>query len=196
MHRLSPPPSSPPTISPHTVYYLPGFGGRIDTGLGAALTERGVAVTGRATVGEFRGLRFTEQVGTVVDDLRTHFWHQDARVVANSSGAYLFLHASLAFGAFPGRVLLLSPIVGAFADPSKPMHFTPPRPEVLLRHAIAGSLPRHRSCEVWVGQDDWQSVPADVQKVGAALGASVTVVPQRGHLLGADVVGPVLDGWL
>jgi hypothetical protein len=111
-------------------------------------------VTGRETVREFRALRIHQPVDTVEQDLRAHFWHADAQVVRNPFGAYLFLHAQAQMPAYPGRVLLLSPIVGAFEQADKLMLFSPP------------------------------------------LGISVTVVPGRGHMLGRDVVGPLLDRWL
>lgn len=86
--------------------------GRLAAGLGEELMQRGWGVAGRETVGDFRALRFGEQVVAVADDLEDHFWREDARVVAVSFGAYLFLHAQAQLPAFPGRALLLSPIVG------------------------------------------------------------------------------------
>jgi len=44
----------------NAVYYLPGYGGRLSTGLGAALTSRGLAIAGRETVGEFRSMPFKD----------------------------------------------------------------------------------------------------------------------------------------
>jgi len=76
-----------------SIYYLPGHGGRLDAGLGAELTSRGFDLTGRQTIGPFRNLTFSEQIDLVANDLRTLFWHEDAKVIANSFGAYLFLHA-------------------------------------------------------------------------------------------------------
>ena len=72
-----------------SVYYLTGMGGRLDTGLGQALLARGFDVTGRELVGEFRKLAFNEQVYVVANDLKSNFWDKDARVIANSFGAYL-----------------------------------------------------------------------------------------------------------
>jgi len=76
-----------------TIYYLPSYGGRLDTGLGAALLQRGNSIAGRQTLGDFRAMAFTDQVATVAADLQEHFWHADAQVIVNSFGAYLFLHA-------------------------------------------------------------------------------------------------------
>jgi len=84
-----------------TVYYLPGHGGRLSSGLGQGLLSRGVNVTGRETVDDFRRLPFMEQVNIVADDLRTHFWSAEHHVVANSFGAYLFLSAQAQLPPYP-----------------------------------------------------------------------------------------------
>jgi len=179
-----------------TLYYLPGHGGRLHTGLGEALVERGWAVTGRETVGEFRAAGFQVQVDTVAQDLREHFWHPGAHVICNSFGAYLFLHAQAQMPAYPGRVLLLSPIVGAFEDVERMQHFVPPRAEYLARLAEQGRYTPPARCEVHVGELDWQSVPAHVLAFAAPIGIPVTVVPGAGHMLGREYVGPLLDRWL
>ena len=51
-----------------SIYYLPGRGGRLDTGLGQHLLQRGYDVTGRAAVDEFNRLSFAEQVDSVNAD--------------------------------------------------------------------------------------------------------------------------------
>jgi hypothetical protein len=75
------------------VYYLPGMGGRLDTGLGLALLSRGFNLQGRELTGEFRKLDFGQQVDCVVADLQSIDWEAGGRVIANSFGAYLLLHA-------------------------------------------------------------------------------------------------------
>ncbi len=94
------------------ICYLPGRGGRLQTGLGEALTSRGAALSGRETVNDFARLSFAEQIQLVAEDLSTHFWYEDAHVIANSYGAYLFLHAQTLITAYIGKVLLLSPLLG------------------------------------------------------------------------------------
>jgi len=97
---------------PGEIYYLPGMGGRLDLGLGEELIRRGYSLCGRETVGAFKKLNFKHQISAVKQDLMGQFWTPEARVIANSFGAYLFLHAQLELEPFPGRVLLLCPIVG------------------------------------------------------------------------------------
>jgi hypothetical protein len=65
-----------------------------------------------------------------------------------------------------------------------------------MRLVQEGSYPVPRDCEVHVGELDWQSVPADVLAFASPLGIPVTVAPGRGHMLGRDYVGPLLDRWL
>lgn len=178
------------------IYYLPGYGGQLTTGLGQALMDRGFNVTGRETRGDFRRIPFDEQIQTIRQDLRDHFWHERAHVVCNSFGAYLFLHAQAEMTPFPGRVLLLSPIVGEFTSYETRTSFSPPRPERLRDLAESGKFPAPTSCEIHVGEEDWQSIPADVQAFGQLTGIPVVAVPKGGHDLGKEYVGPLLDRWL
>ena len=178
------------------IYYLPGAGGRLDAGLGQGLLGRGFSIVGRESDGAFQRLRFDERVRLVADDLQTDFWRDDALVVANSFGAYLFLHAQAGLPPYPGKVLLLSPIVGEAAAPGGGPHFVPPFSTRLLELAQAGQMPVPQRCEVHVGSEDWQSDTVAVTRLGSLLGIPITVVPGAGHMLGQDYVGGVLVSWL
>ena len=183
-------------LSNNVVYYLPGHGGQLATGLGRGIMDRGFEVTGRETRGEFQKLSFAEKLRTIRQDLRDHFWNEQAQVICNSFGAYLFFHAQAELPSFPGRVLLLSPIVGEFTSHQTRTSFSPPRPTRLKELAEAGQFNAPSHCEIHVGEDDWQSIPANVQAFGQLTGILVTVVPKVGHELGKDHVGPLLDRWL
>jgi hypothetical protein len=164
--------------------------------LGDGLLSRGFDVAGRETIGEFRALPFRQQVELVAMDLTSLYWREDARVVANSFGAYLFLHAQALIKPYIGRVLLLSPIVGEFSNEETNMGFIPPQAEKLSELALSGSYPAPMNGEIHVGEHDWQSVPANVIKFAGHLGLSVTVVQGAGHMLGKSYVSSVLDRWL
>lgn len=179
-----------------TIYYLPGRGGQLLTGLGEALTSRGLQVTGRETLGQFRELSFAQQVSVIANDLQTSFWEEDSLVIANSFGAYLFLHAQAQLPPYPGRVLILSPIVGEFESHESGTVYSPPYPKRLGELASQGTFPRPRNAHIHVGELDWQSVPDNVTKFGALTGIAVTVVPGAGHMLPKEYVGGVLDEWL
>jgi hypothetical protein len=184
------------TFTKQTIYYLPGYGGQLATGLGKGLMDRGFDVTGRETRGDFKALPFDEQLQTIKGDLQEHFWHKHAQVICNSFGAYLFLNAQAEMPPYPGRVLLLAPIVGEFTNEIARTSFSPPRPTKLKDLSVAGKFNVPASCEIHVGEDDWQSNPVNVREFGELTGIPVTVVPQGGHDLGKDYVGPLLDQWL
>ena len=174
------------------------MGGTLNTGLGQAILQRGLNVTGRQLSGEFRSLSFQEQIDTVCTDIKEHFWSADARVICNSFGAYIALHAFAQLGEpYIGKVLLLSPIVGEFAnnDEAKPMNFIPPRSTRLMELAQSGSYPSPQHCEMHVGSLDWQANPDNVTKFGQQVGINVHVVPDGGHNLPHAYVGHLLDVW-
>lgn len=179
-----------------SIYYLPGHGGQISTGLGAGLLSRGFDVSGRETNGEFRKLRFTEQMEIIAEDLKMAYWHEDACVIANSFGAYLFLNAQRLLPPFVGRVLLLSPIIGEFSSEEIRMGFIPPQAGKLMELAISGTYPTPKQCEIYVGDQDWQSDPESVQRWAGMLKIPATIVPGAGHMLGKDYVSSILDRWL
>ena len=181
---------------PRTIYYLPGWSGHLHTGLGQALLQRGFDVAGRETRGEFKDLGFAAQVATVKDDLQAHFWSPESMVVANSFGGYLLLHAQAELEPYPGRVLLLSPIVGGFADEETGRYFSPPQEHHLLKLAQQNQYPTPMNCQVHTGSEDWQSYPKAVTEFFALLGIQANIAEGRGHMLGQDYVGPVLDEWL
>jgi len=183
-------------MTPETIYYLPGHGGRLGTGLGEALLSRGYNVSGRETVGEFKDIPFSQQVAIIAEDLKTHYWHEDARVIANSFGAYLFLNAQALMSPYVGKVLLLSPIVGEFSNEDNGMGFIPPHSGRLAQLAESGTYPVPQHCEIHVGEHDWQSIPGNVTKLAGLLRLNATVVPGEGHMLDKRYVSAVLDRWL
>jgi hypothetical protein len=179
-----------------SVYYLPGANGRLETGLGEGLARRGLQVWGRATVGDFKLISFQEQVDIIATDLQGVLARPDARVVANSYGAYLFLHAQLQMPPYIGRVLLLSPILGMFENAKKAKYFIPPRAERLQKAVRGGTFNSPLNVEIHVGSEDWQSIPDEVLEFGRCINAKVAIAPGRGHMLGVAYVSAVLDAWL
>ena len=117
-------------------------------------------------------------------------------LVAVSYGCYLFLHAQLCMSAFPGRVLLLSPVLGGALSKAAGAGFFPPRAGQLGQAASNGGFPRLGQAEIHVGSEDWQSNPEAVRTFGERASIPVTLVEGKGHMLGVDYVGPLLDRWL
>ena len=185
------------SLSAHGVpiYYLPGHGGRITTGLGQALLRRGYEVVGRETVGDFKKLDFNDQVNTIANDIKLHFWREDAKIIANSFGGYLLLHALSKLDPYIGKILLLSPIVGEFSSEEISMGFIPPYADRLSELASTNQYPAPMNCSFHVESEDWQSNPANVTKFASLLGLPVTVVPRAGHQLPKDYVSSLSDNF-
>ena len=180
----------------NTIYYLPGRGGEITTGLGQGLLDRAFSVTGRETRSAFLKLTFQQQLDAICRDLQGEFWHEGAKLVAVSYGCYLFLHAQLCMPAFPGRVLLLSPVLGSAFSDTAGIGFFPPRAGQLGQAASYGEFPHLVQAEIHVGSEDWQSNPDAVCAFGERASVPVAVVEGKGHMLGVDYVGPLLDRWI
>ena len=179
-----------------SIYYLPGHGGRISNGLGQELVRRGFDVLGRETVGDFKKLDFDVQVETVAADLKANFWHCNARVIANSYGAYLLLLSFSYLTTFPGKILLLSPIVGEFSNDQTRIGFIPPYANRIHALVSKGLYPIPNSCQIHVGSQDWQSNPDNVTAFAALIHSQVTVLEGAGHSLPKEYVANLLDTWL
>jgi hypothetical protein len=179
----------------NAIYYLSGMNGRLDTGLGSALLQRGFEVTGRGLNGDFKRLAFNDQIDTICEDLHSHFWREDARVIANSFGAYLFLHAQLKMKSYIGKVTLFSPIVGEFGTGEGLMNFIPPYSGRLYEMVHSGTYPTPKSCDVHVGEKDWQSNPENVKSLFSLLRCQVSIVSGAGHSLPKAYVGEIIDKW-
>lgn len=146
--------------------------------------------------GEFQRLKFSDQIQMIAKDLEHAFWKEDGLIVANSFGSYLYLHAQTLLAPFPGKVLLLSPIIGATAAPGNGPRFSPPFAERLLQLAQTGELTIPTRCEMHVGELDWQCQPDKIENFGQLTGINVTIVPGGGHLLDRGYVSALLDRWL
>lgn len=113
----------------------------------------------------------------------------------------LFLNAQTLLPPFPGRAgpgrpPLLAPIVGDASQEDRMLHFVPLRAGQLQELIGQGAYPAPVRCEIHVGEHDWQSVPANVQAIGRALGLRVSSVPEIGHQLPKAYVGALLVDWL
>jgi len=72
----------------------------------------------------------------------------------------------------------------------------PPRAGEIQRRIDLSAYPVPRNCHIHVGSEDWQSDPVAICRFGKQLAIPVSIVNGRGHILGEDYVGGVLDEWL
>ncbi len=160
------------------------------------MISRGFDITGRETRGDFKDLGFNGQVSQIAQDMQEYFWTTDSKVITNSFGGYLFLHAQALLPPYPGKVVLLLPIVGEFGDTEQEMNFIPPYAEKLFDLIECNEMTAPFNAEIHTGELDWQSSPSVVKKLGEALSIPVHIVAGAGHGLPKEYVSKILDRFL
>ena len=58
-------------------------------------------------MGDFKKLDFNDQVAAIANDIKEHFWREDAKIIANPFGGYLLLQALSKLDPYIGKILLL-----------------------------------------------------------------------------------------
>lgn len=178
------------------VYYLPGRTEMPATGSAGLIAGLGWEIVGRNFRTDLRPMGFAEQLETIQTDLQTQC-RLDARpLIGQSYGAYLLLHALAGLEPYPGRVLLLSPVLGAALDRRSMILSRPPRAEKLLRWAETGTFPRLGYAELHTGAEDVGCDPRLAKIFAAALGLHLMIVPGAGHELPEAYLKSVLNRFL
>jgi hypothetical protein len=75
-------------------------------------------------------------------------------------------------------------------------YFSPPRPKKLAELIENNKFPKPSKIETHTGENDWQSPAKMIIDFSIAVEGSYTIVKDKGHALGKEYVGPVLDRWL
>lgn len=174
------------------LYFLPGRGSSFQGRLGAELQSRGYELHGRVLEGEFAKLPFPDQISLIADDLSKHS-EQQLPLIAHSFGAYLGLHAILQNTGYVGKVLLISPILGAVKGNGR--MFKPPQSKRIAEAIEARQFPK-LDVDLLVGDQDWQSPLDECQNLVNGLCGNLRVAEGKGHDLGAEIVKPQLDYFL
>lgn len=178
------------------VYYLPGRSNRLQgEGIGAIVQRLGGEVRGREVQGDFARLAFAEQLAGIQADLLHDFWSPQALLLGHSYGAYLLLHSLAELPAFPGRVLLFSPVLGVGMNRERMFASWPPRAKRLLTLAEMQSFPIPLGgLRIYSGEKDAGCDPDLARRFVAALpGAELQLVPDAGHRLDESLLVAVLS---
>lgn len=174
------------------LYFLPGRGSSFQGRLGAELQSRGYELHGRVLEGEFAKLPFPDQINLIAEDL-AKYSKQQTPLISHSFGAYLGLHAILQNKGYAGKVLLISPILGAVKGNGR--MFKPPQSKRIAEAIEARQLPK-LDLHLLVGDQDWQSPLDECQNLVHGLFGNLHVAEDKGHDLGKEVVGLFLTHFL
>ena len=164
----------------------------MDGRLGKELQSRGYHLEGRVIEGDFLKLMFPEQVDLIADDLAKHS-KRHTPLIAHSFGAYLGLHAILQNSGYAGKVLLISPILGAVKGNGR--MFKPPQSQRITEVVEARQFPK-LDMALLVGDQDWQSPTVECENLAIVTGGKFRIAEGKGHDLGAEIVKKVLDFFL
>jgi pimeloyl-ACP methyl ester carboxylesterase len=180
-------------------YLIPGRHEPVDGALGQLIREWVGPVTGRGLDGAFARLRFGDQLARIADDLTGRHWSAETLLVGRSYGGYLLLHALADLTPFPGRVLLLSPVLGPAVSPTGRAGSRPPRADRLPRLVREGRFPPPGALVVYTGGADTGCDPELARQIILGIpGARLRIIPEADHDLPADciraAVSEILEG--
>lgn len=174
-------------------YLVPGRGEDLDGQIGSALRAAGMEVEGREW-GVLASKRFAEQLAAIRDDLLAGWWYDGALLVAHSYGAYLLMHTLADLPAYPGRVVLISPVLGRGRSANGMYASRPPRAGRLREMAERGEFPSPRSLEIHVGSEDAGCEVGEVERLTAGIaGARCAVVAGAPHRLPGSYLKSVME---
>ena len=180
----------------NAVYLRPGRGNRLRD-LGDPITHLGFDGYGRELAPPWARLGFAEPIRLIQHDLTAAFWNVGAPRIGHSYGAYLLLHALADREPFPGRILLLAPVLGAALDAQRLYLARPPRADQLLQLAQNHAFPPPRALELHTGALDDGCDPALATQWSSLIpGARLVLVPDQGHQLAPAYVQRVLAHFL
>ena len=175
-------------MPPSPVYLLTGRAESLDAYPGSLLAASGVDVRGRTTA-DLAPLRFNAQLSVIRSDLIADFWHSGALLIGSSYGAYLLLHTLADLIAFPGSVLLLSPVLGSATSRDGRYASRPPRAKRLMQLAESRGFASPRGLEIHVGAEDHDCDPDRGARFASQLeNARCSIVPGAGHRLHDEYV--------
>jgi len=179
------------------VYLLPGREETFADNLAKSIESLGLTLCGREIVRDFARLRFAEQLALIKSDLQTAFWKPDAKIVARSYGAYLLLNTLAEMNPFPGRILLLSPVLGVAVANDGFYVSRPPRAERFVKLVENRDFPSPRYLEIHTGAEDKGCEPLLAERFASLVrNTKLTVVAGAGHELREDCLQRVLREFL
>jgi len=175
------------------VYFLPGRGDKLNEFIGSSLVEMGIDVYGREILSDFARLHFPQQIEIIKNDLKTQFWHDESNLIGDSYGAYLLLHALVELAPFPGRILLLSPVLGKAIDKKNLFMSSSPRSKKLLQFAEQKKFPIPSYLEIHTGAKDNGCDFLLAKKISSLISSSkIYIVEGEGHRLNNNYLKQVL----
>ena len=175
------------------IYLIPGRGDKLNDLIGSSLAKMGFEVYGREILSDFAHLHFPQQLQIIKNDIKSLFWRENSNLIGDSYGAYLLLHALVELTAFPGRILLLSPVLGEAIDKQNLFLSRPPRAKKLLQLAQSQKFPLPKYLEIHTGAEDKGCDPILAQKISSLItNSKIFIIKGEGHRLNKTYINSVI----
>ncbi len=172
--------------------YLTGRGGELDKGLGRYIAEVSPEFEGIAFNHKMLSRPFSEQVERTRDLLQTH-WDRKTELIANSYGCYILLHALTDQGVFPGKLLMLSPLLGRTELRSQGFSSRPPMLKSLNRAFQEQRISKPAYLNITAGDQDPICEQAELEWAAKTLSADrLELLAGEGHLIAHATMERVL----
>ena len=172
--------------------YLTGRGGELDKGLGHYLAEVSPEFGGIAFNHNMLRRPFSEQVERTRDLIKKH-WDRKTELIANSYGCYILLHVLIDQGTFPGKILMLSPLLGRTELRSQGFSSRPPMLKSLHRAFQEQRISKSEYLKIAAGDQDPICEKAELEWAAKTLSVDrIELLEGEGHLIAHSIVDRVL----
>jgi hypothetical protein len=172
---------------------MPGRGDKLNDFIGSSIADMGFEVYGREILSNFAQLHFPQQLQIIKNDIKTLFWCEELNLIGDSYGGYLLLHALAELAAFPGRILLLSPVLGQAIDKQNLFMSRPPRAKKLLQLVKTQKFPVPKYLEIHTGAEDKGCDPILAKKISSLLtNSKIFIIKGEGHRLNKTYINGVI----
>lgn len=175
------------------IYIIPGRGQEI-INYSVFLSELGFNISGREIYKPpFSNSSFSDQISILSNDIKQSAWYKFGVIVSFSYGSYLLLQTLMSEDdPYPGKVLLVSPVLGAMKRSF--LSSTPPRAEKLRLAMQTNIFPAPDYSEILIGQYD---ACLDLAKAFSnTLNSRLLIIPDQGHRLDYDTVCKAITEFL
>jgi len=177
-----------------SILYITGRNGHFQRGLGEYLSSLTDNLSGISLDPVFLRQSFNEQVARIQTAIESSAEH---KIVANSYGGYLLMHALIGHVEVKHDILLLSPVLGKAISLESMSFSRPPGANRLLEALEQGRVAKPRHMEIHTGEVDHSCCPVLAAKFAEGIPADrFELIPGQGHMIDRPIVKGIIDDFI
>jgi hypothetical protein len=174
-----------------SILYITGRDGQFQRGLGEYLSSLTEDFSGISLDPGFLRRPFDEQVAKIQTAIESSIDH---KIVANSYGGYLLMHALIDLSVVGHDILLLSPVLGKATSVESMSFSRPPGANRLLEALEQGRIAKPQHLEIHTGEVDHSCCPLLAAKFAEGIPADrFELIPGQGHMIDRPIVQGIID---